>query len=184
MSQPAPHLCRLLLECRLGSDASSRELWRTLYPALHACARAILRDDALASDAVQNAFLRLLSTPTKTVRAVKHPRAWMLTVTRNEALQLRRNTQRVQAREPAADIPITTDTDVKQTSPKQSLTELIDALSDDAREIIALRHACSLTFDQAAEVLGTNRNTLAARYKRALDELRARHAPSTEASHA
>jgi RNA polymerase sigma-70 factor (ECF subfamily) len=158
-------------------------LWRVLYPALYACARAILRDDSLANDAVQNAFLRLLSTPKRTVRSINHPRAWMLTVTRNEALQLRRTHQRIASRERSASVPL--DIDGHERPTKRSLSELIDSLPDDAREIITLRHACSLTFDQAAIVLGINRNTLAARYKRALDQLRAQHAPSaTETTNA
>lgn len=61
---------------------------------------------------------------------------------------------------------------------------VLDALDEDSRELLILKHAAGLTFDQIALALNQNRNTVAARYRRAADFLRSRaDTLSTEAHH-
>jgi RNA polymerase sigma-70 factor (ECF subfamily) len=58
--------------------------------------------------------------------------------------------------------------------PDDQLAEALQSLPPDQREVIALKIDADLTFAQAAEVLGVSINTVASRYRYALEKLRRR----------
>jgi RNA polymerase sigma-70 factor (ECF subfamily) len=166
-------LRQLLRACRSGDDRAARSLYARLAPALLVLARSILRDDGAAEDALQTAFCKLMTRPKSEVRAVQHPHAWMATIIRNECLMKlrtdKRAAQRAAARAEQAASPGTP-------TPAEDLHAIqnaVNALPDHLREIVVLRHASGLTFDQIAQVTDQNRNTAASRYRDALQKLKA-----------
>ncbi|MFG0274818.1 MAG: RNA polymerase sigma factor [Phycisphaerales bacterium] len=180
MSGKASDLRTLLRAFRAGDDTGARRFYALLAPGLTLFARTICRDDALADDCVQGAFLRALRAPFWKVRGVDDPRAWMASLVRSEALTMQRTRRRAAARDAAASNGRLHESRFAPADP--ALRDAVADLPDDLREIVILKHLCGLTFDQAASVLDENRNTLAARHRRAIERLRAALSPAHDAS--
>lgn len=134
-------------------------------------ARSILKEQALAEDAVQQAMLRIFEIATLRVDMVRDVRAWMARLTRREALMLLRSRGR-EARRAAAHARATTQP-VGQTRDTRILDTMVASLPRRLQEVLVLRHRGALTFDQIATVLSVNRSTVASRYREALARLRA-----------
>ncbi|MDX2115491.1 MAG: sigma-70 family RNA polymerase sigma factor [Planctomycetota bacterium] len=165
----------LLRACRRGDEAAARALYARLGPMLLVYARTVLRDDMLAEDAVQNAFCRLFGVPVREVDRVGHAAAWLAAIVRREALTIIRSHRRILARnrrfaqtrgEVRVEPPRADDLDELR-----ALGERVAALPRRVGEVIVLRHVCALTFDEMALALGANRNTIASRYREAIQKL-------------
>ena len=163
----------LLLRTRRGDEASARELWARLAPRLLAYARGLVGQTG--DDAVQEAFCTILRRPVRELRRVEDPPAWIARLVRNAALNAARTDARERARRarhaPVQPAPTLVDDDTRRA---------MDELHADARELLLLKHAAGLTFDQMALALGLNRSTAADRYRAARDELARRLEPSPE----
>ena len=139
-----------------------------------------MRDDALAEDAVQTAFCKIMSRASEGHPRVEHPRAWLATVVRNECRMKLRTDRRAAARAeahaqsapPARKHPPDDPFDL------DAVRLAVDRLPDHLREIVLLKHTSGLTFDQIAEVTQQNRNTAASRYRDAIQKLKAELAPA------
>lgn len=158
---------QLLLQTHRGHEPSARLLWERHAPRMLAHAGAIL-GAGNAEDAVQSAFCRVLSLKRRDLRAVADIPAFLATVTRRIAINTLRESKRRRKREENLrhqPVPHPRAAD-------DSLLAALDQLPRRSREIIALKHASGLTFDQIAIALGVNRNTTVSRYRAALDALR------------
>lgn len=176
-------LARWLRACRRGDERSARLLHARLSPGLTRYARSILGDAALADDAVQSAFCRVLAMPPRRVRRVRSVGAWMAMLVRREALSLMRARRRERARverragvagriAPAGD------------GADDEISRAVDALPRRLREVVVLKHVGGLTYDQIALALGANANTVAARHRRAVALLAERLGTKREVAHA
>lgn len=151
-------------------DAAVR-LYRATAPRMLAYARALCRHDAAAEDAVQQVFIRLLKTSRAQIAAVDDPLAWLIRLVRNTILNdarasaraLRRDRAHERSRPDPSAGPVRRD----------DLLAIISRLPDEQRELIVLKHVVEMTFDQMALSLDVNRNTLASRYRAAIDGVRA-----------
>lgn len=172
----------LLLRTRRGDERAARGLWSRFGPRLIAYAAGLLRDSggrAAAEDVVQSVFCRILETPRADLRAVRDVPAWLTTLTRHTALNVRRAEQRERQRraaitdqaEPAAAAPVIVGADDLR-GPDVNLHARLGSIDEDLREIVLLKHAVGLTFDQIAMTLDQNRSTINSRYRRALELLR------------
>jgi RNA polymerase sigma-70 factor (ECF subfamily) len=168
----------LLQACRRGDERAARLLHAQTAPALYACAQAILRDAALAEDAVQQAFCRVMSIPLREIDRVVDPVPWLTMLARREALMTLRAARRRIGREQRSSKPRP---DQSGASEPPAGDESVDAdvvhlaiqsLPRRLGEVITLKHVCGLTFDQIAVALSANRNTVASRYRIALERLR------------
>lgn len=164
---PDPDDLQLLLDTHRGREAAARLLWTRHAPRLHAHARSILRSPAAAEDVVQTVMCRILSLPRERLAAITDATAFLVSATRREALNYLRAARRESARrhhprpspaDPAGPLP--------------DLHTALDALPRRQREVLVLKHAGGLTFDQIALALATNRNTVAGRYRAALESLK------------
>jgi DNA-directed RNA polymerase specialized sigma24 family protein len=120
----------------------------------------------------------MMTRPAAEIAAVNDPKAWLLTLVRREAINLLRAARRdTRVRAPSS----TTDAFPPSAAPPDlaDLLPAIDRLPRVLREVVILRHATALTFEAIAEHLGANPNTVAWRYSRALDLLRADLDPPT-----
>lgn len=149
-------------------------MYARLAPLLLTVARSILRDHTASEDAVQSAFCKIMTLKRAEIRAVDNPRAWLIAVVRNECLMKLRSDKRAldRAQRRAETDPNRTDAPENDPLDFEAVQAAVHDLPDHLREIIVLKHAASLTFDQIAEVTQQNRNTAASRYRDALAKLR------------
>ncbi len=175
----------LLARTHRGESAAAREFWSRFAPAMLAYARAILRrhgGEPAAADAVQTVLCRLLELDRRAIAQIVDVPAFLIRSTRHCALNTIRSAERTRMRESTAPSPSITSTDRSDAS--GLALAALDALDEDSRELLILKHAAGLTFDQIALALDQNRNTIAARYRRAAEFLRTRaDTLSTEAHH-
>ncbi|MGD1915823.1 MAG: RNA polymerase sigma factor [Phycisphaerales bacterium] len=152
----------LLVAFHRGNDAAAEELWVRHAGRLRAQARALAGAE-VADDVVQSVFLRVLRLRRRSLRRVKDPAAWLCTLTRHAAFNVRRQRQRTERRELRAER--TNTSDVVETD---GMSAILDGLPEPCREAVVLRHAYGFTLERLAEALGVSRSTAAARYSKGL----------------
>ncbi len=167
---------QLLVHTNRGDDLAAAGLYKVFAPRMLAFARAFLREQASAEDSVQQVFVRILTLKPAELERVEDVGAWLIWMTRTTCL----NTVRTRARSTLREKMrmghtkrVAMDT-CEANDPHSALLEAINSLPDDHRELLLLKHVGGLTFDQVALSLGQNRNTLASRYRAAMDHVRER----------
>lgn len=171
---------QLLLDTHRGDHHAAVALYREFSPRMLAYARALIRHDVCAEDAVQQAFVRTLGCKQDELARVQDVLAWLVQLTRHASINALRTRTRSSLREKmraghermngthaggaAAAAP----------DSEEELVTAMNSLADDLRELLLLKHVAGLTFDQMALSLGENRNTLASRYAKAVGELKSR----------
>ena len=146
-----------------GDTAAFEILMRRHNRMLFRMARAILRDDAEAEDALQEAYLQAYNAM-GTWRSDAKLSTWIARIVANEALmRLRKQTRRaaIVPLQPGAALDPIVDPDMNAT-PERSAERLqvrrlleaeIDALPDDYRAVFMLRAVEELSVEETAEVL-------------------------------
>ena len=168
-----------------GDTAAFEALMRRHNRTLFRTARAILRDDAEAEDALQEAYLQAYQA-IGTFRGEAKLTTWFARIVANESLmRLRKQARRadIVPLQPAAvldGIDQIADTDMGK-SPERSAERLqmrrlleanIDALPDDYRTVFVLRAVEELSVEETAAVLGIPPATVRSRLFRARGLLR------------
>jgi RNA polymerase sigma-70 factor (ECF subfamily) len=166
-------IARILSGDMRALEALMRLHNRTLYRT----ARAILRDDAEAEDAVQEAYLRAYRA-LRTFRGESKLSTWLVRITANEALMRRRRNVSA-AFVPTAMEPhnlvsneIGPESDAERSEMRRLLEMHIDALPDLYRAVFVLRALEELTVPETAAALGIPDATVRTRYFRARGLLR------------
>lgn len=167
-----------------AADPTARDLrllYERLAPAIHRFLRDLLRDDALASDATQETFIRafrnaeLLADPSRA-------RPWLFGVARNVSLELRRaRFRRSRVITDASDV-------VRERAPaphacpegaciEREEVELLDRalgeLSEDRRAMLVLRLDHDLSYEEIATAMGFSLAKVKVELHRARELLRA-----------
>jgi RNA polymerase sigma-70 factor, ECF subfamily len=131
----------------------------------------ITKNQMDAEDALQGAFTRIASRPKLLVRA-NTPWPYLIRTVRNESLRIL-NKRRVgglgsidvrSAQEPAV-------TELIQVETAERVRQVLEALPASQYEVVILKHWEELTFAEIAEVLGKSQNTVASRYRYAMEKL-------------
>ena len=175
----------LAARCRDGDRAAMRVLMKRHNRALYRTARAILRDDAEAEDAVQEAWLRAFKS-LDTFREESALATWLIRIAANEALMKRRKAVRRAEIFPidaaAIDETAVEEATMPEDGPERSalrgeilrfLEGRIDALPDMYRSVFMLRAVEELSVEETAQVLGMPEATVRTRYFRARALMRA-----------
>lgn len=193
MNRPGfhPDLRDLLRRSRRGDEAAARALLAACAPSMRVYARAILRDHALAEDAVQAALLAVFDAPIRRIDAIEDAHAWLMTVTRRKASGMARSRARAAARERRSALSAHASFKGQAPDESESVRDAIAGLPRRWREAVVLTEACGMTLEQAAQAMRANRNTVAWWKRRGLERLRtilthttrADRTPATEASH-
>ncbi len=171
----------LIAQILSGDMRAMEELMRTHNRKLYRTARAILRDDAEAEDAVQEAYLQAYQA-LGTFRGESKLTTWQVRIAANEALMRRRRNSRSAAivqmdgtahadEAHISGLPGPED-DAERSEVRRLLEARIDALPDDYRATFVLRAVEELTVEETAAVLDIPQATVRTRYFRARGLLR------------
>jgi RNA polymerase sigma-70 factor, ECF subfamily len=170
---------RELIASILAGDMRAMEaLMRLHNRTLYRTARAILRNEADAEDAVQEAYLQAFRA-LGTFRGESKLSTWLVRITANEALMRRRRnakTATVSAIELEPDSleceEAGPEIDAQRGEMRRLLEARIDALPDSYRAVFILRALEQLSVEETAGVLGIPDATVRTRYFRARGLLR------------
>jgi RNA polymerase sigma-70 factor (ECF subfamily) len=165
-----------------GDMRAMETLMRVHNRTLYRTARAILRDDAEAEDAVQEAYLSAYGA-LKTFRGESKLSTWLVRITANEALMRRRRNARAAVVVPMdggahmePDNQATDEAGPERDAARGEMRRLlegrIDALPDSYRAVFVLRALEELSVEETAAVLQIPDATVRTRYFRARGLLR------------
>ena len=168
-----------------GEEAALRLMMRRHNQTLFRTARAILREDAEAEDAVQEAYIKAIRG-INTFRSDAKLSTWLVRITVNEALARLRRTRRTAAVIPlAADLPggdtMTDMTDETTPTPEEEavrgetrrvIESKIDNLPEAFRTVFVLRAIEEMSVEETAAVLDIPEATVRTRFFRARGLLR------------
>ncbi len=176
----------LVSRARQGEPAAFREIIRRNNRHLFRTARSVLRDDAEAEDAVQEAYLRAFQA-LGGFRGDASLSTWLARIARNEALgrlRRRRSTTDLDAIEAAQQgrgasilmFPTVQGGDPEGTAARREirrlLEEAIDDLPDVFRPVLVARDVDGLSVEETAAILGIRPETVRTRLHRARRMLR------------
>lgn len=176
-----------------GDPAAFENLMRRHNRLLYRTARSILRDDAEAEDAVQNAYLRAYRQIDQ-YRGEARLATWLTRIVINEALGFLRKRSRLppivimegrsidEAIEAAAgaSAPEPPEAMLVRTEIGKTIQTHIDELPLPYRTVFVLRAIEELSVSEAAAALGVPEATVRTRFFRARERLRAALAPHAE----
>lgn len=169
-----------------GDTKAFEQLMRRHNRTLFRTARAILRDDAEAEDAVQEAYLRAYRS-FGSFRGDAKLSTWLVRIVANEALGRRRKGVRraeivqmfgadMQEHEVKAEVGVRDQDQPDRLAERRELRRLletkIDALPDAFRAVFVLRALEELSVEETAEALGIPPATVRTRFFRARSQLR------------
>jgi RNA polymerase sigma-70 factor (ECF subfamily) len=177
-----PTETELVAKILAGDLRAFEVLMRIHNRTLYRTARAILRDDAEAQDAVQEGYLQAYRA-LGSFRGASKLSTWLIRIVANEALMRRRRNARAaavvtmdgtpQPEEPCESGQPGPEDEAGRAEMRRLLETRIDALPADYRAVFVLRALEELTVEETAAVLGIPDATVRTRYFRARGLLRA-----------
>lgn len=175
----------LVQRIRAGDARAMEPLMRRHNRALYRTARAILRDDTEAEDAVQDAYLQAFRNLDR-FRAESTVSTWLVRIAANEALMRRRRNVRrsevfatateegtLSMEETVADERPGPEREALNAEVRRLLERRIDALPELYRTVFMLRAVEELSVEETAAALALPEATVRTRYFRARALLRA-----------
>jgi RNA polymerase sigma factor (sigma-70 family) len=158
-----------------GDDDALGVLYDRFGRLAYGLAYRILRDQALAEDAVQEAFLTVWRSADAYKRERAKPSTWILTVVHRRAVDLVRREQRRRG-EPLEAAPEPTagpaDEDASLRDRRTAVQSALRELPDDQRQALELAYYGGLTQSELAERLGVPLGTVKSRMFAGLGRMR------------
>ena len=159
-----------------GSEQALAELYDRFGGVAHGVALRILRDPALAQDAVQDAFLAAWRTAAAFDPARGNASTWLLTLVHRRAVDLVRREERRRADVIDESTPVAsgeaTDEAAEIRAERRAVQAALAQLRPDQREALELAYYGGLSQSQLAERLGVPLGTVKSRMFTALATLR------------
>ena len=155
-----------------SDDQALAELYRRFGRLAYGLAFRILRDDALAQDAVQEAFLGVWRAAGRFTAERAKPSTWLLTLVHRRAVDLVRREQRRRTE------PLQPETEqagaegAELATQRQTIREALRLLPAEQREAIELAYYGGYTQSELAERLGEPLGTIKSRMFTGLARLR------------
>lgn len=155
-----------------GDRGALTELYEQTRSAVYAFSLSIVRSHEAAEDILQDVYIRIWDSADQYSSAGK-PLAWILAVTRNEARQYLRQHSRTVAL-PAEDLQARMEAQPPGAAPEDRmvLSALLDALSDEERQIVTLHAVAGLKHRELSKLLSLPLSTVISKYHRALKKLK------------
>jgi len=179
-SQTARELAHLSDEAVLAliaraDDQALAELYRRFGRLAYGLAFRILRDDALAQDAVQDAFLGVWRAAGRFTAERSKPSTWLLTLVHRRAVDLvrREERRRTEPLQPESEFAGAEAADEAELATRrQTIREALRQLPSEQREAIELAYYGGYTQSELAERLGQPLGTIKSRMFTGLARLR------------
>ena len=164
------HRCNQAL-CRLaeGDTNALTVIYDCMARQMFALALSILKNHADAEDAMQEAFLKVIQS-IGTYRKDGNARAWLMSITRNTAIDIMRKKKDTVCIEDFSAIP--KHSDRKDFTEQLILGDALMNLEQNDREIIVLKIVSGMKFREISELVGLPLTTVQKRYQRALKNLK------------
>jgi RNA polymerase sigma-70 factor (ECF subfamily) len=179
-----PEERELVLRAQRGDARAFEELVRAHWEVAFRVAVLVTRDAAEAEDAAQDAVVKAWRA-LRRFDAGRAFRPWLLRIVANEARNRRRSAGRrarlallASGATPSGDAAPSPELTAVARDERQRLLAALDALPDDARNVLACRYLLELSEEETAAALRLRRGTVKSRTARALDRLREIHAPA------
>jgi RNA polymerase sigma-70 factor (ECF subfamily) len=159
-----------------GNDREMAEMVAFHYQGMVRKARALLRSDMDAEDAVQDAMLSLLEAP-HLFSTIERFGGWLSTLVVRRCVDLLRSKVRRREKEANAAVgemiaALGADDLVESTEFARAVAEAIDGLPEELRSVFVQNALEGVTFREISSVTGISMGTLMARKKRAMDLVR------------
>ena len=164
-----------------GDTSAFEQIMRRYNRALFRTARAILRDDGLAEDAVQEAYMRAYGA-IGSFRGESRLSTWLIRIVANEALARRRqDVRRAEVMPISGGDAVDLERPMEEDGPQQMaergelrrlLEAKIDRLPDSYRAVFVLRALEELSVEETGAALGIPEATVRSRFFRARGLLR------------
>jgi RNA polymerase sigma-70 factor, ECF subfamily len=174
------HIAHLLASIA-GRDADAlSQLYDQFSHALRSIAFRVLSDAAEADDVLQEVFIKVWDRAAQYVPALGTPATWLITITRNAALnRLRGRNRNIAAMERAAAEPShqTTDADsafecVVSGETILLVREALASLPDEQRIPLEMAYLRGLTYEEVAEALGHPLGSVKSRVRRGMARMK------------
>ena len=166
----------LLSQIADRSQHAMLALYRRYGGLVYSLALQTLRRPTLAEEVTQDVFLKLWQQPERWNPALGQLSSWLLTITRNAAIDRPRREARHQASDwpaEADDAGLSLAPDVAAWADGQLLRDLLQQLPPDQRELIELAFYRGYTHSELAEGLGIPLGTVKTRLRTGMQKLRA-----------
>jgi RNA polymerase sigma-70 factor, ECF subfamily len=167
---------QLLDRCRRGDQAAFAQLYESYRSQAFGTALLITRDRALASDALQECFIRVyLALPR--FRPDQPFRPWFFRILTNEALRVARRRRwwlplaGLLGREPESPLP-TPEFAALDRERAAELWQAVSKLPEAGRATVVLRYYAGLSEEEMSRALGVAPGTVKSRLSRAREQLR------------
>jgi len=156
-----------------SEDSALAELYDRFGRVAYGLARRILRDDALAQDAVQEAFLAVWRSADRFVEERAKASTWILTLVHRRAVDTVRREERRRA-EPLTEEhePGSPADEAERLVQRELVGQALRRLPDDQREALELAYFGGYTQSELAERLGQPLGTIKSRMFTGLSRLR------------
>ena len=148
-------------------------LYRTSRDDLYAYVAGMVRDRAAAEEVTAATFERAFRRRSSYKPRRGTPRAWLFGIARNAAYdELRRRGRTEPAAHPEERSAPAADTTADVAVRRAALRDALATLSQDERELVALRFEAGLSGAEAGAVLGISESNVGTRLSRAVEKLR------------
>lgn len=166
-----------ILKAAAGDMTAFEEIYRTASGFVYTTALAVTRNTADAEEVTQDVFLKIYAH-LKGFRFQSSLKTWIYRITMNTALNVCRKNSEERGRRADYDLalktqpaPDTATVRLEQDEIRDALGSLLDNLNPDQRACIVLREIEGLSYQEIAESLEVNINTVRTRLKRAREAL-------------
>lgn len=158
-----------------GNERALAELYDRFGRTAYSIALRILRDQALAEDAVQEAFLTVWRSASRYMPERAKASTWILTMVHHRAVDLVRREERRRT-EPMDDVPEALGASTEEIAwlglQREQVREALARLPDPQREAIELAYYGGFTQSELADRLGEPLGTIKSRMFAGLNRLR------------
>jgi RNA polymerase sigma-70 factor (ECF subfamily) len=158
-----------------SEEAALGELYDRFGRVAYGLARRVVRDDELAEDAVQEAFLAVWRSAARFVPERAKASTWVLTLVHRRAVDLVRREERRRAEpldEPPGGVGPSTEDAVWLRLERERVQKALGALPDQQREALELAYYGGFTQSELADRLGQPVGTIKSRMFNGLGRLR------------
>lgn len=169
-------LAALLLQCGQGNREAFRRLYELTSPKLTAITLAMVRDENLTFDILQQSYLTIWQKAECFDVSKGKAFTWLLVITRNKSLDQLRKIKRRGYTEELTDIyedeTMRSDDSTRAWMLRRLIAPCIDTLSPQATQAIILNVVHGLSFREIGESFGVPTNTVKSWVRRGLIKLR------------